>query len=609
MTVADELVRAARAHHATLVGLQNTNARLIEDAWNQYANLDDVAAARFAAAASTISGQAVQTAGTFAAGVMRMNDELTGHQSPIRAISPTIRQGIPLDEVYRRSIVEARRAVARGADYNDAMDLGRARAIGTARTDVTLANRQAFDEGAVDRPWVVGYRRVLTGLSCALCATASTQRYRRAELMPIHARCDCDVAEIIGTTDPGRIIDRQPLDDIRAQAEADGVDRYWHGPYVIDPETGAIHYRQLVKLTDADGAPVLLESGKQATRVVAGERVEVSIARHGELGEVLTDARHSFTAEHDLAPEVPEVVPAERKARRRYTVDDDDVRAAAERAGVSPDEVLVARTRVREVRRTIAEEAARVQADTFATLDGYDTLKVRRPPLATARSGSGSKLRRGEYDWLEQLDPAERARLSRKWYSDAATDAPDQLAERIARLNPRAGETVDDALEHWLDLTRRHEAAGAIRRGKLPSDRAYSGAIDPNDLLPAARGEGYDVVRILGDDLDAAAHIAAVEREALAREAQDDLSDALNPVEGPAPYRMGFQTWEEAVRDLEYLDGVGDITAQQHRRLAELVPEYLDEPGTSYEELYARIVTTARRAGEEVPDHAVIPWA
>ena len=43
-------------------------------------------------------------------------------------------------------------------------------------------------------------------------------------------------------------------------------------------------------------------------------------------------------------------------------------------------------------------------------------------------------------------------------------------------------------------------------------------------------------------------------------------------------------------------------------RLDELVPQYLDDPGTSYEELYTRIVSTARIAGEDVPSSAVIPW-
>lgn len=92
------------------------------------------------------------------------------------------------------------------------------------------------------------------------------------------------------------------------------------------------------------------------------------------------------------------------------------------------------------------------------------------------------------------------------------------------------------------------------------------------------------------------------------REALDFLGDAVSAVEGPSPYRMGFQTWEEEVRDLEhrFRDNLG--TATDRRRYAELVPQYLDDPGLDFEDLYSRIVSTARKAGEEVPDYARIPW-
>jgi hypothetical protein len=44
------------------------------------------------------------------------------------------------------------------------------------------------------------YRRVLRGPhSCAKCIIASTRRYRKSELLPIHPGCDCDVEPV---TDP-----------------------------------------------------------------------------------------------------------------------------------------------------------------------------------------------------------------------------------------------------------------------------------------------------------------------------------------------------------------------------------------------------------------------
>jgi hypothetical protein len=313
---------------------------------------------------------------------------------------------------------------------------------------------------------------------------------------------------------------------------------------------------------------------------------------------------------------------ATRKEARNLTVDSPKVIAAAERYGVTPDEVLVARERVRDVRRVIAGEAAQVQARAFADLDNLGTVTINRPPRVGATSDMGGALRRGEWDWLEQLDERERARLSRSWYTDAGGHAPDQVAAMFGNQLGREL-TSDDAVTIWLDHNRRIEAAGALRRGKLPSDRAYSGAVDPDGLLPDFSGSGYSVTRVLGDDLDAAAHIAQVDRQLMRREAEDYLGDGLDPTLGAPAYRMSFQAWEAEVRDLEYAvregidaeltDAAGDVvrfTAEEAAaRLDELVPYYLDEPGTSFEELYARIIVTAGRAGREVPDYARVPWS
>jgi len=119
-------------------------------------------------------------------------------------------------------------------------------------------------------------------------------------------------------------------------------------------------------------------------------------------------------------------------------------------------------------------------------------------------------------------------------------------------------------------------------------------------------------VRILGtDDLEAAAHIAQVERDLMRREAYDYLQTATNPRHGPSPYRMSFQAWEEEVRDLEAVlrDAVLSPTSAQLDRYRELVPEAIDDPALDFEQMYARIVSTARQAGEEVPDYAIIPWS
>lgn len=652
MAELDELARIQQAHHRRFAGLQDGTADLIGEAWDAYAGFDDASAASFEAAADVIQRSARQQTSTLAVAYMQANDRVAGMpDAGLVPIVPEIRNGIPATEVYHRSIVEARRRVAGGMDPVEALAAGRARAVGTARTDVSLANRAEITRGGEVRPWVVGYRRVLTGKSCAFCATASTQRYRSADLMPLHPSCDCDVGEIIGRADPGQVVNRELLDELKGTATDGGRPDYWNGPYLVD-EDGAIRLRKVETVRAPDGSKLLGPDGKPIRRVEAGRPLRVETVEHGELGPVLSDARHATTVADDLPdarPSSPSSSPAprsrakvtdpdvlaeasrrnvspervlelrEEKAQRRFLEDrarreaaknlrpdDPEVLRVAERFGVEPDEVLSARARVADVRKVAREEAARIQADALRELDRLDSVRLRNPPRIGSKTGTGTSARRGEWDWLEQIDERERARLSRQWYG--GTSAPDQMAfEMSAKLGRDL--STDEAVELWLQLNRRAEAAGALRRGKIPSSRAYSDAIDVDRLLPELADEGYSPEIIFGDDLAAAGHVAQVERELIRREAENLLGRAMDAIEGPNPYRMSYQSWYEEVADLEYAIREGFASATDRRRYAELVPQYLDEPGLDFEELYARIVTTARHAGEEVPDHARIPWA
>jgi len=640
-----DLVRIQQAHHLRFLGVQDGTAQLIGQQWDTFAGLDDVAASQFTAAAAVVLDQAKAQTSTLAVAYMSANDRLGGFPaSGLVPVLPEIRGGVPASEVYQRSIVEARARVAKGATFDEAMASGRARAVTAARTDVSLANKGEMARGGALRPWVVGYRRVLTGRSCAFCATASTQRYKSADLLPLHPSCDCDVAEIFGTDDPGQIINRDLLQELKKVGAEDGQPDYWNGPYMVD-ETGAIRYRKTEYVTDAAGKPIPSKDGSTARRIsVPGDKVRVDVVEHGELGPMLTDAKHATTTPADISAPGParrtrsttsdpdvlaearrrNVTPdrvielREQKAERRFLEDrarraadkaldatDPDVIRIAKQNGVTPDEVLSARSRVADVRKIAREEAANVQTEALRELDRLDSVKLKAPPRIGARTGSGSTARGGEYDWLEQLSNREKARLSRSWYG--GSQGPDQMAFNISNAIGRDLD-VEQAADLWLELNRKAESAGALRRGKLPSLDAYSGQIDVDQLLPGLSDQGYDIGMLFGDDLAAAGHIAGTEAQLVQREALDFLGDAVGAVEGPSPYRMSFQTWEEEVRDLEYAIRENDAGAAARRRYAELVPQYLDEPGLDFEDLYARIVSTARKAGEEVPDHARIPW-
>lgn len=241
-------------------------------AWDRLAGLDDAAADRFAEVAAQIGVAAqAETAANVDGYLAALLGALTDAGSPLginpEAVSgPAVRAGADPTEVYRRAIVTARVAVSRGRSGSEAMNAGRRRAVGTAETDVALTQRAATVQVAETEDRIVGYRRVLTGGSCALCATASTQRYGTADLMPIHNHCDCGVAPIVGSRDPGQVINRPLLRDLKN----------------ADPDFA----RSRKLRVDEDGTVHL---------------PEVTVRQHGELGPTLTIKGQEFTGPSDVA--------------------------------------------------------------------------------------------------------------------------------------------------------------------------------------------------------------------------------------------------------------------------------------------------------------------
>lgn len=133
-----------------------------------------------------------------------------------------VRNGAQPIAVYQRAGKEVAKYLALGHPLNDAIEAGLRRALNMTATDLQLSKTHTARGMFGRMSGVVGYRRVLTGnYSCGLCVVASTQRYHRANLMPIHPGCDCMVLPIIGTHDPGQVLDEQTLagahDSIREQ--------------------------------------------------------------------------------------------------------------------------------------------------------------------------------------------------------------------------------------------------------------------------------------------------------------------------------------------------------------------------------------------------------
>lgn len=182
-----------------------------------------------------------------------LGDMLGQPVAPKGFTPPTIRdlRGVPGTEVYTRPFVSTRTALAKGFDLRTAAARGLERLMDLAATDMQLSNRGTSRRVLASDDRVVGYRRVLKGgKTCGLCAIASTQRYHRENLMPIHPGCQCKVAPIVGATDPGQVINRPLLDSthdaiaaefgkdaVSARADTDayttpkGLAVYEHGEY------------------------------------------------------------------------------------------------------------------------------------------------------------------------------------------------------------------------------------------------------------------------------------------------------------------------------------------------------------------------------------------
>jgi hypothetical protein len=198
---------------------------------------------------------------------------------PSDLIDQVLRNGPSAQEVYRRPFVEVYTALAGEQLLRTAVERGAARASSIAETDIQLASRQAGLKQRQSNANIVGYRRVLTGSeNCALCAIASTQRYRRDNLKPIHPGCDCGEEPIYGDFDPGQVIDQGSLDSIhQALQQQLGVTDY----QARDAQIGKlVQYEDSQRLADF---------------------TEIVVTReHGEYGPTLTWRDQKFTGPKDI---------------------------------------------------------------------------------------------------------------------------------------------------------------------------------------------------------------------------------------------------------------------------------------------------------------------
>ena len=168
---------------------------------------------------------------------------------------PKLRNGVAAQEVYRRPFNDVYYALSQKKDMTQAISAGANRISSIVSTDMQLARRNAGFSSRTANGNIVGYARTLTGSeNCALCYTASTQRYNVKDLMPIHPGCDCGEMPIYGDQDPGQVID-----EIRLEATHESVAKRFG---VSDRSAESIDYRKIAIREHGELGPVLTVAGQ-----------------------------------------------------------------------------------------------------------------------------------------------------------------------------------------------------------------------------------------------------------------------------------------------------------------------------------------------------------
>lgn len=229
--------------------------------------LPQVQASQLATATLTSAyiGQAARISGTGIAPATVNRDAILGYR------------GTPSADVYRRGAVTLYTALSNGSPFDAAVAYGLDRMLTIVATELQQAkNRQA--QRALEASGFYGYRRVLTGLeNCALCAIASTQKYSKHELMPIHPGCDCGVQPVREADGPGTILDPDLLEHTHA---------------LIDQKLGG---------TDRGARDLGIEKTSSAGKPLSDFTDLVVVNEHGELGPTLAWRSDKFTSAADIA--------------------------------------------------------------------------------------------------------------------------------------------------------------------------------------------------------------------------------------------------------------------------------------------------------------------
>ncbi len=198
MAQVDEVALTRRAQRRLSLLRQATALALIR-LWDGLPDHHEEAQPRWSALASPVvlaaQSRAIDTQIAYLRA--RLGEDITFDRAQLLALST-----VDLSDPFISLAVSLRD----GESLRAALKAGRERTQDLADTAVSHASRSA-NTAADGHRRIVGWRRVLTGDSCDWCVTVAGQRYRSAESAAFgHEACNCSVAPIIGTSDPGRVL-------------------------------------------------------------------------------------------------------------------------------------------------------------------------------------------------------------------------------------------------------------------------------------------------------------------------------------------------------------------------------------------------------------------
>ena len=315
MTVRQDLMAANSRIGSSLINQTGAVARLAFESLGSWRDDDYL---RFVRQITPIlSGakmQAAQASVAFYKSMANLDDQ-DWQQPTISAADLTtqaLRNGVTTEQVYRRPFVDVYTALSKGKQMTEAIEAGANRVESLASTEIQLARRNVGLKARNANDRIVGYIRTLTGAeNCALCYVASTQRYTRGELMPIHPGCDCGEMPLYGTQDPGQIID-----EARLEATHDSIAERFG---VSARDARSVDYSNIKIEQNGELGPVLTVRGQQFTGPVGAN---VSPISYLDLTEDQVDKLEKQQASKLILNEAQQSTLIDYKGNEAYLVND-----------------------------------------------------------------------------------------------------------------------------------------------------------------------------------------------------------------------------------------------------------------------------------------------